>query len=113
MNVGRWVVRRKVTVFDSSRSRQDLISPCKSRHQEEAVTESRCHTSIMRRTSSSTRLRSPSPPTSVTVTSRRSEEHTSELQSRGHLVCRLLLEKKKEHKIRTLRDRHEQRWHKW
>src|SRR5439155_18891121 len=31
--------------------------------------------------------------------SRRSEEHTSELQSRGHLVCRLLLEKKK--KIHT------------
>src|SRR5439155_23377305 len=28
----------------------------------------------------------------------RSEEHTSELQSRGHLVCRLLLEKKKEKK---------------
>src|SRR5437870_9814311 len=27
---------------------------------------------------------------------RRSEEHTSELQSRGHLVCRLLLEKKKQ-----------------
>src|SRR5436305_3048112 len=27
--------------------------------------------------------------------SRRSEEHTSELQSRPHLVCRLLLEKKK------------------
>src|SRR5207253_8524741 len=34
----------------------------------------------------------------VTVTEeemKRSEEHTSELQSRGHLVCRLLLEKKK------------------
>src|SRR5690625_5874205 len=29
----------------------------------------------------------------------RSEEHTSELQSRGHLVCRLLLEKKK-YKVR-------------
>src|SRR5439155_8676727 len=29
------------------------------------------------------------------VQSTRSEEHTSELQSRGHLVCRLLLEKKK------------------
>src|SRR5439155_11280582 len=29
------------------------------------------------------------------ATSYRSEEHTSELQSRGHLVCRLLLEKKK------------------
>src|SRR5258707_2983020 len=28
--------------------------------------------------------------------SRRSEEHTSELQSRQYLVCRLLLEKKKE-----------------
>src|SRR3712207_8004560 len=28
---------------------------------------------------------------------RRSEEHTSELQSRQYLVCRLLLEKKKEH----------------
>src|SRR5207253_4859347 len=27
----------------------------------------------------------------------RSEEHTSELQSRGHLVCRLLLEKKNHH----------------
>src|SRR3989442_14272026 len=27
----------------------------------------------------------------------RSEEHTSELQSRPHLVCRLLLEKKKHH----------------
>src|SRR2546422_4228819 len=27
----------------------------------------------------------------------RSEEHTSELQSRLHLVCRLLLEKKKKH----------------
>src|SRR5690625_5802590 len=30
-----------------------------------------------------------------TVETDRSEEHTSELQSRGHLVCRLLLEKKK------------------
>src|SRR5207253_2500816 len=29
----------------------------------------------------------------------RSEEHTSELQSRGHLVCRLLLEKKKREKF--------------
>src|SRR2546422_10961008 len=31
----------------------------------------------------------------------RSEEHTSELQSRLHLVCRLLLEKKKNKKIHT------------
>src|SRR5690625_5958840 len=33
-------------------------------------------------------------PSSLDVLNR-SEEHTSELQSRGHLVCRLLLEKKK------------------
>src|SRR5690625_5646040 len=32
---------------------------------------------------------------------RRSEEHTSELQSRGHLVCRLLLEKKKKTTYRS------------
>src|SRR5205814_8127664 len=32
----------------------------------------------------------------------RSEEHTSELQSLRHLVCRLLLEKKKTNKSRTL-----------
>src|SRR5215510_15722771 len=31
----------------------------------------------------------------------RSEEHTSELQSRGHLVCRLLLEKKKTNTTHT------------
>src|SRR2546422_6065135 len=31
----------------------------------------------------------------------RSEEHTSELQSRLHLVCRLLLEKKKKEKERS------------
>src|SRR2546422_8582784 len=31
----------------------------------------------------------------------RSEEHTSELQSRLHLVCRLLLEKKKNHRHAT------------
>src|SRR5437870_7202644 len=39
------------------------------------------------------------PPRSRAIRRRlcRSEEHTSELQSRGHLVCRLLLEKKKKH----------------
>src|SRR6266498_5885293 len=44
--------------------------------------------------------RTPWPPTGATWPSSpnwpaRSEEHTSELQSRPHLVCRLLLEKKK------------------
>src|SRR6266498_975469 len=32
----------------------------------------------------------------------RSEEHTSELQSRPHLVCRLLLEKKKKHQSNSI-----------
>src|SRR5437870_9323905 len=36
----------------------------------------------------------------------RSEEHTSELQSRGHLVCRLLLEKKK-HLADVMENRHQ------
>src|SRR5439155_24256696 len=37
----------------------------------------------------------------------RSEEHTSELQSRGHLVCRLLLEKKKRAQAKGSREHHE------
>src|SRR2546422_8134033 len=42
----------------------------------------------------------------VAVVTTRSEEHTSELQSRLHLVCRLLLEKKKKqnkHNIHRIR----------
>src|SRR5699024_12455502 len=42
----------------------------------------------------SVKMHSPEPVRSYT-THRRSEEHTSELQSRFDLVCRLLLEKKK------------------
>src|SRR3712207_7893779 len=41
----------------------------------------------------------PSWPSSVSLPSPRSEEHTSELQSRQYLVCRLLLEKKKKNRI--------------
>src|SRR3989442_5531868 len=36
----------------------------------------------------------------------RSEEHTSELQSRPHLVCRLLLEKKKRRTLTRISLRH-------
>src|SRR3712207_6969739 len=39
--------------------------------------------------------RAPSPDNSEACLTTRSEEHTSELQSRQYLVCRLLLEKKK------------------
>src|SRR5258708_27017739 len=49
------------------------------------------------------------PPQSVHATppseaESRSEEHTSELQSPDHLVCRLLLEKKKIYKVRARYD---------
>src|SRR5258708_9035996 len=54
------------------------------------------------------RSSAPGPPGSSSTSTRRrlfsrrpvgrSEEHTSELQSPDHLVCRLLLEKKKKHK---------------
>src|SRR3712207_7974507 len=39
--------------------------------------------------------------TAFIVVLRRSEEHTSELQSRQYLVCRLLLEKKKTRRLST------------
>src|SRR3989442_10617865 len=39
----------------------------------------------------------------VWIDKKRSEEHTSELQSRPHLVCRLLLEKKKNKPFLTQR----------
>src|SRR5262247_813457 len=42
------------------------------------------------------------PPTTGRPTSRRSEEHTSELQSLRHLVCRLLLEKKNDARDATI-----------
>src|SRR5256884_2152294 len=44
----------------------------------------------------------PAPSTPTPMASKRSEEHTSELQSRLHLVCRLLLEKKKKKKMRIV-----------
>src|SRR5690625_2019036 len=40
------------------------------------------------------------PGIAVAFWNKRSEEHTSELQSRGHLVCRLLLEKKKKNEYK-------------
>src|SRR5437899_8930906 len=54
----------------------------------------RCRGAIRRR---------PRPPAAAGRRSRaRSEEHTSELQSLRHLVCRLLLEKKKNERERSL-----------
>src|SRR6266498_4562222 len=57
---------------------------------------SRCHSALPRDALGSTSTSSLGSLRRATGRSRgRSEEHTSELQSRPHLVCRLLLEKKK------------------
>src|SRR5438445_5346899 len=56
----------------------------------------RISTSGASRSSSTTRGASWGISRSETSSTRRSEEHTSELQSRQYLVCRLLLEKKKQ-----------------
>src|SRR2546422_4768582 len=61
---------------------------CWPRESNERLTDSRLHQSHELRLSRSFS-------TGPTTVCRRSEEHTSELQSRLHLVCRLLLEKKK------------------
>src|SRR2546422_2906577 len=50
-----------------------------------------------RRRASSSLVRLATRRSMYSARSARSEEHTSELQSRLHLVCRLLLEKKKRH----------------
>src|SRR5438309_8625067 len=53
------------------------------------------------------RLRARAPVGAATRARRlRSEEHTSELQSQFHLVCRLLLEKKKKTKCNKIRPDH-------
>src|SRR3989454_6861193 len=49
------------------------------------------------------RVGSAAPKGAARYTSRRSEEHTSELQSPCNLVCRLLLEKKKNEKTKVSR----------
>src|SRR5262245_63318703 len=47
---------------------------------------------------------------SGSISPARSEEHTSELQSLRHLVCRLLLEKKKHNTYKTLSQKDNQRY---
>src|SRR5689334_24841088 len=53
----------------------------------------------------SPRKRTPSG--STTPIAARSEEHTSELQSQFHLVCRLLLEKKKKKNKQKINEKHQ------
>src|SRR3712207_7840263 len=47
-------------------------------------------------------LETPLSPVKINAVAMRSEEHTSELQSRQYLVCRLLLEKKKRQELSLL-----------
>src|SRR5216683_6491073 len=57
------------------------------------------HRRLFQQTCFARRYRRPAPQSQPTRPNLpRSEEHTSELQSRSDLVCRLLLEKKKKHK---------------
>src|SRR3712207_7182936 len=55
-----------------------------------ATSRSRCRPRVTDRV-----VRTPTAAAARTPSAQRSEEHTSELQSRQYLVCRLLLEKKK------------------
>src|SRR2546427_5648178 len=58
-------------------------------------------TGVMRMLEKDPARRWPSMDDIVAVCGRRSEEHTSELQSQSNLVCRLLLEKQKKNDVMT------------
>src|SRR2546422_4538592 len=73
---------------------QELSAPA-DEHRVHSIHARRLH--ARHRPKSSSRSSNTRRATSVT----RSEEHTSELQSRLHLVCRLLLEKKKQPNCQT------------
>src|SRR2546427_3433183 len=80
------------TLFRSPRSRRPdrgIDEAFASAHRVEEVFR-RMEAALVRRLHEALRLRA-----EVVVQERRSEEHTSELQSQSNLVCRLLLEKKK------------------
>src|SRR5439155_26414740 len=83
--------------FLSSRDHQDLHS-FPTRRSSDLATTSTCTTVTGRpATLNAGRNSVPGRPV-LGFPPSRSEEHTSELQSRGHLVCRLLLEKKNDGK---------------
>src|SRR6266508_6137302 len=77
---------REALVRAASRAPRKIVAP--------QATTSR-PSSASRTVSCTRRRRTATAPQSWRSPGWRSEEHTSELQSRGHLVCRLLLEKKK------------------
>src|SRR5438309_8117401 len=91
--VGRW--HRCVTVPIDCRSREaSLLSKTSTLWAHWCVTPvTRCRVSSLRAAAVGDRSDAAAGP--WTPGPARSEEHTSELQSQFHLVCRLLLEKKK------------------
>src|SRR2546425_5202415 len=74
--------------------RSTCVSSC-SRSRESSSAVKRSPLSITVREASRRGAAAASPSADRTPLQRRSEEHTSELQSLAYLVCRLLLEKKK------------------
>src|SRR5438067_9873463 len=74
--------------------RSQLIEPCKVRF--EVLSAEALAGEVLERVGEEE-------PAVVCIATLRSEEHTSELQSRFDLVCRLLLEKKKSRKWRSSR----------
>src|SRR5690348_17800942 len=82
-------------------SLHDALPICRGCRRPRAPPRARQSRAPTRRRSRPRAARAPSPPPearSPRGVARRSEEHTSELQSPVHLVCRLLLEKKKQTK---------------
>src|SRR2546430_12210798 len=88
--VERWPATENAVLVES-------VSPIPTTPGARVASVFRSEASIGRRaTNSGVRLRSVEPGVGRSTPRRRSEEHTSELQSQSNLVCRLLLEKKKQ-----------------
>src|SRR5947209_14131224 len=86
--------------FIPTRRSSDLGAPSACRGARSARSARRRRTRARTRRRELRTRREPTPGATLRgVHARRSEEHTSELQSRQYLVCRLLLEKKKNTKV--------------
>src|SRR5439155_5567630 len=99
--IGSEMERRPLTDFVAIVGVEVSISSCRRTAQSPMAFGRSLATVLVNRMSSQVVNRNPGLDTDsgsqrqVLCEAVRSEEHTSELQSRGHLVCRLLLEKKK------------------
>src|SRR3712207_6864425 len=94
------MIRRKILATDTSASgpefaRDERERTSRSRPSSFKGNPARAFSSPISEASVARRFSSRRSSTSIRSISSRSEEHTSELQSRQYLVCRLLLEKKK------------------